>query len=115
MEAIKKIVFLCITIAILSACDDSSDEGNGYCVSPVELSGRFEPSAPGYIVFFNDSVSATDEVNLFIQTYEDLEVGSIFGSLNGFFANMGAITMENIRCEPSVDSIEYNGVISIND
>ena len=69
----------------------------------------------GISFFFNDSVSATDEVNLFIQTYEDLEVGSIFGSLNGFFANMGAITMENIRCEPSVDSIEYNGVISIND
>lgn len=115
MHSIK---YLSITISliacfIVNGCDNSSEStANAYCESPAPLSGKLDPDAPGYIVVFNENIDTTTEVNRLINIYE-IQVGYIYGTvLNGFFAEMTDDTREKLRCESSVDYIEYNGLVS---
>lgn len=99
-------------ILTISACDGSSNsDASQYCANPAPLGGQFDQSAPGYIVYLDESVNIVEEVNRLIANYS-LQVNVIYDSLNGFFAEMNDDTRERLRCETSVKSIHYNGTLT---
>jgi hypothetical protein len=97
--------------AILTGCAQGSDNDDGaYCAEPAPLGGEPDPAAPGYLVFLADGIDVTSEATRFVESY-GIEVGAVWNSLNGFFAEMSDDARERIRCEESVLSLLHNGII----
>ena len=99
-------------VLLIGCAQDSNNNGNNYCDSPVLLDGQSNPDAPGYIVYLTDNVSVVNELNRLMGIYE-IQVGAVYESLNGFFAEMNDDTKEKMRCEVSVESMHYNDVVTI--
>ena len=104
------ILSVVISLAIAAGCHDSTSQGNGYCEFPIEVSGEFDPRAPGFVILFFEEIDLDSELMRFVQVYENLEVGSVFDSLNGFFALMDDDTLERIRCEPAIETISRDAI-----
>lgn len=102
---------LFVGLLFIGCSQDSNNDGNKYCDSPAPLDGQKNPDAPGYIVFLKDNVSVVNEVNRLVSVYE-IQVGAIYDSLSGFFAEMNDDTREKLRCETSVESMHYNDVVT---
>ena len=112
----KALLVLLLSVLILGCGFDLSisSSGNGYCTDPAPVNGQYDPLAPGYIVVFRDGTAVADEVNRLNNIY-DLRVGALYqNTLLGFFVEMANITLEKLRCEPSILYIEYNGSVTTN-
>ena len=108
-------ISLCLALTVIGCGNDSnnSSEGNGFCDYPAPLNGTLDKNAPGYIVVFKEAVETTAEVNRLIEKYE-IEVGTIYGhALNGFFGTMSDITVELVRCESSVEYVNFNSTFEL--
>lgn len=101
-------------LIILSACDQKpAAQGGSYCGNPAPLKGQFDPKAPGYIIVFKDDVNVAAEVERLKRNFE-IQVGHIFDSaLNGFSATMTDDTREKLRCETSINYIQYDSSITL--
>lgn len=92
-------------------CDGTkSDDTSAYCDDPALLGDKPCQMEPGFIIYLNlkDGVTLRNELNR-LQSIYDMDVINIYDALDGFFAEMLDDTMEQIRCEETVESIYYNG------
>jgi lysophospholipase L1-like esterase len=79
------------------------------------IGGREDPRAPGYIVVFEDNVDAPAELARLekLHGFQRKNVYNMPG-FKGFAAVMPAEAAEKLRWEPSIKSIEHDGVAGIN-
>ena len=82
---------------------------------PVTIAGKADPRAPGYIVLFDEKVDAPVELARLEKLYnfKSTHVYNM-GTFKGFAAVIPAEAVEKLRWEPSIKSIEHDGVASIN-
>ncbi len=84
------------------------------CADSAPLLGTYDPAAPGYIVRFRDSVDAAAEGARLAARYGFTTTFVYQYALKGFAsADMSAATAAVLRCEPSVASIGYNGIVTV--
>jgi hypothetical protein len=104
-----------VVVAALSGagCADEPSDLEPPCADPAELLGEFDPAAPGYVVKFHDDVAAEVESSRLAAAY-DFEVTTLYTAvLRGFAAEFDADVQAQLRCEPSVVHVAYNGVVSV--
>ena len=82
---------------------------------PVTIEGKADPRAPGYIVLFDEKVDAPVELarREKLYNFKSTHVYNM-GTFKGFAAVIPAEAVEKLRWEPSIKSIEHDGVASIN-
>jgi hypothetical protein len=83
--------------------------------TPITITGRADPRAPGYIVLFDGTVDAKAEVARLEKLYNfkaryTYDMGPGF---KGFAATLSADAVEKLRWEPTVKSIEHDGSVSV--
>lgn len=83
------------------------------CSDSAPLLGTYDPAAPGYIVQFHDSVNAAAEAARLAALYGFTTTFVYQAALKGFAAQLSPATVAVLRCEPTVASIEYDGVVTI--
>lgn len=83
------------------------------CAEPAPLLGNADPRAPGYIVVFADSVDARQETDRLAAAYGFQATHVYEFALRGFSARLTPEAVASVRCEPTVDSVEHDGVMSI--
>ena len=107
----QKLIVFIIIIGLLG-CDEESAQGNGVCSNPVEISGSLVSGNNNasilFILSFEDTVDVALKATSFVEKYNDLEVNSIFSSINGFSGNSSQDTLNNLQCEESVKSIQID-------
>lgn len=80
------------------------------CSNPAPLEGDYHPEVPGYIILFRDGVKAQDVAPSLARKY-GFTASHIYETLPGFASlDMTAETVAQIRCEPTVVLVEYNGI-----
>ena len=106
---------LLLFTAILVGCGSGSNgSAPRTCENPVEFSNQPDATTFGFLVGIHTNIEANAEAVRLMEKYADLEVYSVFSSINGFHANSGEATIENLKCESSVQSLHYNNAIGIN-
>jgi inhibitor of cysteine peptidase len=82
---------------------------------PVPINGRADPRAPGYIVLLENDVDAKAEVARLEKLYgfTHTHLYSMQG-FKGFAAVMPEASIEGLRWEPTVKSIEHDGMAGVN-
>jgi len=97
-----------------TALYNPKSSGTIYCNNPVPLNGQYDPATPGYIFVFNNGTNVQTKVSRLDSIY-DMQVKSIYESaLLGFSADMSGDTREQLRCEASVQYIEYDALATTN-
>jgi hypothetical protein len=80
------------------------------CSNPAPLEGEPHPDAPGYIILFRDGVRAQEVAPSLARKY-GFTVSNIYETLPGFASpDMTSEMVAQIRCEPTVSLVEYNGI-----
>jgi inhibitor of cysteine peptidase len=111
-----------VTLAIEVQTAEAKPEGKGEAAppakraKPVPINGKADPRAPGYIVLFENNVDAKAEVARLEKLY-GFKHQYIWDSMPGFKGFSAVITneaIEKISWEPSVRSIDHDGVVSVN-
>jgi hypothetical protein len=98
-----------LAIALLAAGCIAEFEEPTACDSPAPLQGHFDPQAPGFFVSFRDDVIASDETAR-LERVHGFVAEQTWASPPGFFAELPDVTVQILRCEPSVGAIEHNSV-----
>ena len=80
------------------------------CESPAPLLGIWNPAAPRYIVAFQDTVDVRPEVGRLAARYGFQPRHVYEHVLGGFSAALRPQTLADLRCEPSVRSVQHVGV-----
>jgi hypothetical protein len=82
---------------------------------PITIGGQADARAPGYIVLFENNVDAPAELARLEKAY-DFKRTHIYNmpGFKGFAGNVSAESIEKMRWELSIKSIEHDGVASIN-
>jgi inhibitor of cysteine peptidase len=82
--------------------------------NPLPINGQADPRAPGYIVLFENNVDAKAEVARLEKLY-GFQNKYVYDmpTFKGFSAVMSNEAVESLRWEPSVRSIEHDGVASV--
>lgn len=83
------------------------------CPDPAPVRGMYDPRAPGYIVVFHDSVDASVETARLAETYGFTPRHVYESALRGFSAVLSPEAVAGVRCQATVDYLEYNGIVSI--
>jgi hypothetical protein len=83
------------------------------CADSVPLLGTYDPRAPGYIVRFKDSVDAVAEAARLAALYGFTTTFVWQAAIKGFAADLSPATVSVLRCEPTVASIEHDGVVTV--
>ena len=112
----KKIFIIMIVLFFVAGCDDDTinydntvnDESVAYCDDPAFLDE--EPSSfDGYVIYLMPETDFTSELSMLQQIY-DIDIISYSVQAGRITADMSEDTMEQIRCEETVESIEYNAI-----
>jgi len=107
-----KLFILVSMLLLLYGCgDDSShkDEEDKVCEAPIDVSG--ENSDLGYIIFVNDDVEVNAYATELIEEYGDKI--NVYTTGSSFFAaELSSDVLNIIRCDSSIKSISYEGVLS---
>ena len=93
-------LFLIIVVVNVVGCSNVND----YCENPAPLTGNKDNIDSGFIIKLNDNIDLSSEISRLTQKYE-FEVTQANESENIFIAPINYNTMEQIRCEESVQSI----------
>lgn len=94
----------------IAACADSEPPSEHPCSDPAPLHGTFDARAPGYVVAFQAGVDTQAEVARIEEIYGFTAQYVFTEALQGFAATFDANVRDMMRCEPSVASVQYNGV-----
>ena len=81
-------------------------------MAPAPLLGRADARAPGFIVVYHDTVSATTETSRLAAEYDFQPIAVWNFVLRGFAANLLPPAVAGIRCEPTVRYVEHNGILT---
>lgn len=87
--------------------------GNYFCSNPVPVSGQLIQISPRYIMYFKSGVNAVTETNRLMALY-GFTPSSIWDAIGGFSADLSPSVLESLRCEPTIQSIFFNGLTSLN-
>jgi|GEM_PF-2913248 len=77
-----------------------------FCSNPVPVSGQAFV-APRYIVSFKSGVDAVAETNR-LSTVYGFYPSHVFTVFSGFAADLSPAVLEPLRCEPNIQSIEFD-------
>jgi hypothetical protein len=89
--------------------DASSSPVEPTCAEPAPLMGSPGPRTVDYSVLLHDDVDAIAETARLSQVYR-IRPTSVLTLIPVFFAMLDDDTRDRLRCEPTVKSIEYNGL-----
>ncbi len=81
------------------------------CSAPAPLFGTY--SLPGYIVQFRDTIDAAAETARLAQLYGFTPLYVYQSAPRGFAADLSDSTVAAIRCEASVQLVEYNQLVTV--
>jgi hypothetical protein len=97
-----------VLVVLLAGCGDEEEAAK--CEMPAPLLGEFDPRAPEYLVAYRDDVDVEVETERLAAEYgfEPKTVGYAWFTVD---VSIGEETREALRCEPSVEYIEYNGIV----
>lgn len=83
------------------------------CSNPAPLDGEPHPDAPGYIILFQDGVKAGEVAPSLARKY-GFTLSHVYEALSGFASqDMTGEIVAQIRCEPSVRLVSYNGIADL--
>ncbi len=106
-----------LLLVLLVACDSTSAVApvlptveivRPPCEHPAALLGQFDPQAPGYIVVYRDGVDAKAETDRLATKYEFQPRFVYIHVLGGFSADLTPPVVADVRCEATVDYMEFN-------
>jgi hypothetical protein len=106
MTRVMSVVVLGFSAIVLAGCDHSTDP----FADCVEVTGTFEPAAPGFIVFYHsgvDPVSTTAQ----LEAKYGFSASIVYDALSGFAAELSPAALSGVRCEPVVRSIGHDGLM----
>ncbi len=84
------------------------------CTSPAPLLGKADLRIPdSYIVAFHSGTDALATTTALEQKYGFASRHVYSVAIQGFAATLSPEVVAGIRCEPAVDLVEYDGVVSI--
>ena len=109
MESAIKYAKVLFVVFAIHSCGGGSI---AICENQAEIFNDKDDTALGYFVAIEKSIDVATEATRFMEQYHDLEVFSVWPLINMFHANSGHATLEQIRCESSVEFIEYNSTIT---
>ena len=97
-------------LTLIAGCDGLFDI-SPKCNNPAQLLGELDSEAPDYIIMFKDDVDPMDEVNR-LSAYYNMQIQHVYVAkgIEGFTAQISDEIMDLLRCEPTIDFIEYNAV-----
>ena len=95
----------------LVAC--ASSPSGPSCADPAPLTGKFDPRAPDYIVLFHDGVDSVAETARLEQAYGFTASRVFTTDLDGFTANLNDDIRDSLRCEPTVQFVEHDGLVDV--
>lgn len=86
-----------------------------HCDQPIPIRGSPESPALGLIILFEEGVDAVAEVDRLSKkfTIDFLGTSGAPGSFEGFYGIVPEKNIMRLQCEPSVDFIAYNEIVSI--
>jgi hypothetical protein len=82
------------------------------CSNPARLEGHRDPRAPGLFIAFKPGVEPTAAARRMIQKYH-FNTASQYSWGSVFTSDLDLKWIPSIRCEPDVDYVEFNAVVSI--
>lgn len=82
------------------------------CLQPAPLRGSYTPAAPGVIVTFHPGTAVEAEVTRLSAAYAFTPRFVYTHALEGFSADVPATTIAALRCESSVEAVEWNAVVT---
>jgi|SRR5262245_55371624 len=77
------------------------------CENPAPLLGQFDPEAPRYIVVYRDSVDPETETTRLSIKYRFQPRFVYTHALGGFSAELTPPVVAAVRCETTVDYVEF--------
>lgn len=105
---------IAVVFLVASACTDSPPTSSrnlspveADCANPAPLYGEFDPNAPDYDVVFHDGIDPIAETDRLAAVY-GFTPTSVHTFVPVFFAPLTDDVRDRLRCEPSVQLIEYN-------
>lgn len=103
-----------LLLALVGAPQGSpvAPEVQSSCENPAPLLGIRSPEAPGYIIVFRKGTHARRTLARLRRTYR-FRVEHVFrNTLAGFSAQLSEAALAGIRCEPEVEYVEHNTVLT---
>ena len=83
------------------------------CANPAPLLGQFDPQAPRYIVVYRDGVDAGVETDRLAMKYEFQPNFVYTHALGGFSAELTPPVVADLRCEGTVNYMEFDQRVTI--
>lgn len=113
-----RVVCLVMFVGVVAGCGESAlaPDPNVMappCVAPAPLGGEFDPRAPHFIVVYKDGIESSDETPRLAERYGFTPRFVYTYALEGFSAALEPEVLAAIRCEPSVQYVEYDGFVTI--
>lgn len=108
---------LLIPVLALSACHAESlllsDSGVPPCAAPAPLEGRKDPRAPGYIVVYRSGTPVRTTTFRLAAQYGFRPRYIYEHALLGFAAELSGLAVAALRCEPVVQRISHDALVTI--
>jgi hypothetical protein len=111
---------LLLALFLSVGCDNDSSPASPNepiqpaCANPVPLSGKYDPRAPGYIVVYHADVNAAQETTRLAALYAFTPRSVWTSALQGFAADLTPEVVAAVRCEATVDYVEYDALVQGN-
>jgi len=109
----KNLMVLIVSLAVIVAagCGDGDSDimVEPLCDDPAPILNKPDPDAPGIFVKLVDEAAVNSEILRLISTY-DFTPEEIIEITNTFFAFLDDWTIELLRCDDSVEWMEWNAV-----
>ena len=101
MSRVMSVLVLGLSILVATGCQQSTD--------PVDVTGTFDPAAPGFIVRYHSGVDPVATTAQLEKKYA-FSASHVYTALPGFSAQLSAAALSGIRFESTVSSIAHDGV-----
>lgn len=108
MSRVMSAFVLGLITIIGASCQRSTGPRDG-CV---EVRGRFDPAAPGFIVSYHNGVDPVATTARLATKYA-FTAKHVYAVLPGFAAELSDRAVVGIRCEPEVAAIEHDAPVRI--
>jgi hypothetical protein len=82
------------------------------CASPAALTGTYTPAAPGYIVQYVAGTNPNAATATLQAKYGFTASGVLVNVFPGFTAVLTPVMVDGVRCEPAVQGLAYNQLLS---
>jgi hypothetical protein len=103
-----------VSLCVILGCNRTTPLGPGVeivppaCVNPAPLLGQYDGRAPGYIIDLKDGVDVIVETDRLATRYNFTPTHVYDAVLGGFSANLTPAAVAGLRCENTVNYIEFN-------